>query len=63
MQRDGVPEPILRNEHSRAQTVELCGDERGGFRCTLGKDHMGTHECVGLRGPMRWLDDDRGRGA
>ena len=35
MRNDAVPEPILGRERSRAQTVELCGDERQGFRCSL----------------------------
>jgi hypothetical protein len=61
MRGDAVPETILCREHSRPQTVELCGDVREGFRCTLTKDHAGMHECLGLRGPLQWIDDESAR--
>jgi len=58
MRDDAVPEPILGKEYSRAQTVELCGNRRHRFRCGLAKDHDGMHESLGLRGPVRWVDDE-----
>lgn len=52
--QDGVPELIVIDERSRRETVELCGQEREGFRCTRDKGHGGVHEVLGKRGPMRW---------
>ena len=51
---DAAPEPILFDERSKRQTVELCGDSAGGLRCTLLKEHTGPHECLATRGPMQW---------
>jgi len=63
MRGDAVPKSIVGREYSRPKTVELCGDERQGFRCALSKGHDGMHECLGLRGPVRWLGDDDGQDA
>ncbi len=54
MRSDAVPELIVIDERSRRQTVELCGDEREGLRCTRMKEHDGSHECLGLKGPVSW---------
>lgn len=54
MKSNAVPELIVIDERSKRQTVELCGDEGQGVRCTLLKGHPGTHECLALRGPVRW---------
>jgi hypothetical protein len=60
MRRDNaVPDSIVVDEHSKRQTVELCGDDADGLRCTLMKDHTGPHECLATRGPMRWARSGR----
>ena len=52
---DAIPERIWSDERSKRQTAELCGDEpQQGLRCTLTKGHVGAHECLAVRGPMRW---------
>lgn len=52
---DAIPELIVIDERSKRQTTELCGDAaRQGLRCTLTKGHLGPHECLAVRGPMRW---------
>jgi hypothetical protein len=52
---DAIPQLILIDERSRRETAELCGDEADvGLRCTLTKGHLGPHECLAIRGPMRW---------
>jgi hypothetical protein len=53
-QSDGIPQLILVDERSKRQTAELCGNEGPGLRCTLTKGHVGPHECLAVRGPMRW---------
>lgn len=52
---DGIPERIFTDERSKRETAELCGDEaQHGLRCTMTKGHPGSHECLAVRGPMRW---------
>jgi hypothetical protein len=52
---DAIPELIVLDERSKRQTAELCGDiAQPGLRCTLTKGHLGTHECLAVRGAMRW---------
>ena len=41
--------PTLNDQNSQQRderkTVELCGAERSGWRCILGRGHEGHHEC------------------
>ena len=53
--KDAVPEPLVSDELSRRQTIELCGDEQQGLRCMLTKGHDGMHECLAYAGPARWV--------
>lgn len=51
---DAIPEPILHDEPSNVETVELCSERKDGVRCALLKDHLGPHEGVGLQGIVEW---------
>lgn len=51
---DAIPELIVIDERSKRETVELCGDESEGLRCTLTKGHIGWHECLAMEGQARW---------
>ena len=51
--REGIPEPLLELQRT-SKTVELCGQEHDRKRCMRSKGHDGTHECLGLHGPVRW---------
>lgn len=52
--RDAVPESVILDERSKRDTIELCGDEHGGLRCMLTKDHTTAHECLANGGVTSW---------
>ena len=54
MSGDAIPEPILHDEPSNVQTVELCSERHDGVRCALLKGHGGPHEGLGLNGVLQW---------
>ena len=50
---EGIPEAFLELQRT-SKTVELCGKEHERLRCMRTKGHDGDHECLGVRGPIRW---------
>jgi hypothetical protein len=42
---------IARDER---RTVELCGEQRTGYRCILARGHEGHHECHTASNVHRW---------
>ncbi len=55
-----VPQLIIVDERSKRVTLEFCGNESQGLRCTLTKGHGGMHESVARKGRTRWQTSSEG---